>query len=481
MFRSSGPTNEPVTGFNCVIALWFGVIAIIAGESALADTLTGRAIIATRMALPSGLTFEAVIEDISRADAPAEVLASTVIENPGQPPIDFAIDYDSAALRPGAVYALRATIRRSDALMFTTDSVTRVLTGGAAGPVEVRLQPLPRSSGAMPGPVGAHGLSLPASFMGTLPCADCDGIRHHLDLWPDQVYHMRREWLGRAGGPLRRDEIGRWYADPARGAIVLYGASEMPLFWEVRSPGRLRQMDMAGNPITSDLPYELTGESPLSPTDLGGMFLLGMMTYMADAASFEECLTGRRYPIATEGDYLALERAYLDARTEPGAPLLVQVEGGLARRPAMEGPDRTHLVVERFIKTAPGETCAGRTPDATLTNTYWRIERLSGAPVAAIESRREPHLVLLDGPEPRFRATVGCNQLIGSYSRDGDSLSFGGAAMTMMACPPPLDAMERQLSEVLAATRRIRHMADRLELLGDDDAVLAELRAAYLR
>ena len=35
---------------------------------------------------------------------------------------------------------------------------------------------------------GAHGLTLPASFSGVLPCADCPGIRYHLDVWPDQGY-----------------------------------------------------------------------------------------------------------------------------------------------------------------------------------------------------------------------------------------------------------------------------------------------------
>jgi copper homeostasis protein (lipoprotein) len=475
------PAGDGLCGrLRHVIALWLGAIAILTGGAAPADTLTGRATIDTQMALPPGLTFEAVIEDISRADAAAEVIGRTVIESPGQPPIDFAIDYDPADLQPRAVYSLRATLRRGDALVFTTDTVTRVLADDTTGPVEVRLRPVSQSTGTAPAPVGAHGLGLPASFTGILPCADCEGIRHHLDLWPDQVYHMRREWLGRAEGPLRRDEVGRWYADPARGAIVLHGASEMPLFWEVRGPARLRQMDMEGRPITSDLPYDLTSDGTLSPTDLQGVFLFGMMTYLADAAIFEECLTGRSYPIATEGDYLALERGYLDGQAEPGAPLLVHVEGGLAQRPSMEGPDRTHLLVERFIKTVPGETCARPDAVASLTNTYWRIESLSGMPVRAVENAREPHLVLFDPPEMRFRATVGCNQMVGGYTHEGDSLVFGNAAMTMMACPPPLDTLERQLSEVLDATRRIRLEADRLDLLAADDTVLAQLRGVYM-
>jgi heat shock protein HslJ len=240
-------------------------------------------------------------------------------------------------------------------------------------------------------------------------------------------------------------------------------------------------MDMEGNPIRSDLPYELTSDGIFLPTELEAMFLHGMMTYMAESASFEECVTGRRYPIATEGDYLALERGYLDARAEPGAPVLVQVEGGLATRPAMEGPDRTHLVVERFIKTAPGEICAGRDAVASLTNTYWRLDRLSDAPVAAVENRREPHLVLLDAPDARFRATVGCNQIMGGYQRDGDSMSFGGVAMTRMACPPPLDARERHLLDALQATRAFRLVGPTLILLDARGSDLAEFSAVYLR
>lgn len=454
--------------------------AVLAAPTA-AETLTGQAMIDTRIALPPDLTFEAVIEDISRADAPAEVLARTVIENPGHPPIDFAIAYDPADLRPQAIYALRAKIRQSDTVLFLTDTITRVFEGEPGGTVEVRLHPVNRSSESVASPVGAHGLRLPASFTGVLPCADCEGIRHHLDLWPDQVYHMRREWLGRTDGALTRDEVGRWYADPGRGTIVLHGASEMHLFWEVQGPDRLRQTDLSGNPIESDLPYELTSDGTLSPTDLEGLFLLGMMTYLADAAMFEECLTGRLYPIAAEGDYLALERAYLDAQADPGAPLRVHVEGGLAMRPAMEGPDRAQLIVERFIKIEPGETCPTRVATASLTDTYWRIDSLAGTPVSAAENRREPHLVLMDGPEARFRATVGCNQLFGGYERDGDRFSFGPAASTMMACPPPLDAIERHLRAALSMTQRILIDGTGLHLLGEDGTVLAELEAVYLR
>jgi len=341
----------------------------------------------------------------------------------------------------------------------------------------------PKTDSGEKAQIGAHGLRLPASFTGTLPCADCAGIAVHLDLWPDQGYHMRRAWLGRGTDDRRnrRDELGRWYADPARQAILLYGAGEMPIQWTVQGPDRLRLLDIEGKPIESELPYELTGDGNLTETDLEGLFLGGMMTYMADAASFEECMTGRRFPIVQDGDYLGLERAYLADAPEPGAALYVHVEGGLLMRPSMEGPDRRSLVVSRFIKTRPGITCERQRVNAGLTNTYWRIDRLGDREVVAAANRREPNIVLQDSAGMRFAATLGCNRLIGGYERDGEKLTFGPAASTMMACPPPLDALERSLGETLARVRSYKISGETLLFYDEAGEPLAGLTAVYLR
>jgi uncharacterized lipoprotein YbaY/heat shock protein HslJ len=447
---------------------------------AFADSLTGRAMIDVRMALPPGLTFEAVIVDMSRADAAAPVIGRTVIESPGQPPIGFTIDYDPADLQPQGVYALRATIRREGALMFTTDTVTPVLTNGGQGPVALRLRPVSGASGQDTRPLFAHGLRLPASFTGVLPCADCDGIRHHLDLWPDQVYHMRRDWLGRAEGPMRREEVGRWYADPARDAIVLYGASEAPQFWKVEGPDALRQMDMLGAPIVSDLPYELASDGTLTPTDLESLFLAAETIIGPDGPALRECLTWRVYPVDTDGAYAELAQAVAAHASSADAPLLVSLDARIVYpRPGL-APQVPRLSVLRFVNAFPGESCPMPEPTATLTNTYWRIDSLEGEALARVDNRREPHLVLLDADTARFRATVGCNQIIGGYTQEGDALRFAAAASTMMACPPPLDAQERRLSDVLGRTAAIRLEGQGLSLLDGEGGVIASLTAVYL-
>ncbi len=92
----------------------------------------------------------------------------------------------------------------------------------------------------------------------------------------------------------------------------------------------------------------------------GEEFLRGLFTYMADAALFEDCATGRRYPVAMEAGYLELERAYLEQRSEPGAPLLVIIRAGVEKRPPMEGDGEIDtIVVEGFEAAFPGEHCNG--------------------------------------------------------------------------------------------------------------------------
>lgn len=325
----------------------------------------------------------------------------------------------------------------------------------------------------------APGLRLPGSFIGTLPCADCEGISHHLDLWPDRTYHMRRTWLG-GDEPLARDEIGRWFADPVDGTIILHGAAEMPLFWDIEGPDEVRMRDISGNRIESSLNYSLTRAEAFDPVELQNLFMSGTFRYMADAASFSECLSGRSYPVAMEGGYLALERAYLEADLPPAAPLYTTIEGGILERPSMEGPPRRHVVVARVGSTDPTGACVTPTVDIPLENTFWRIVSLGDATLTPQPDGQEPYLLLRQAEdETRFAATVGCNRFMGGYTLADDALTLGPAATTMMACPPPLDSYERQLAEVLGAARSHLQDGAALTLLDGQGAVLGVFEAAY--
>ena len=86
-----------------------------------AGTLQGTATYRERIALPPDAVFEAVLQDVSRADAPAEVLGRATIDPAGQSPFRFQIAYDDAAVQAGRRYVVRATVRHQGRLLFTTD------------------------------------------------------------------------------------------------------------------------------------------------------------------------------------------------------------------------------------------------------------------------------------------------------------------------------------------------------------------------
>jgi putative lipoprotein len=111
-----------------------------ASEGILAGTVTYR----ERMALPSDATIEVRLEDVSRADAPATVLAEQRVAAEGrQVPIPFELRYPADRIEANRSYGVRAQIHASGGeLMFTTTLHHAVLQGGAApaGSIEVVVQ-----------------------------------------------------------------------------------------------------------------------------------------------------------------------------------------------------------------------------------------------------------------------------------------------------------------------------------------------------
>ncbi|MGI1663120.1 YbaY family lipoprotein [Palleronia sp. KMU-117] len=450
------------------------IAALVAGTGFAMDGVSVTATYRERIAMPPGTVFEARLEDVSRADAPSILIGAVRIEDAGNPPYAVTIDVDPAAIDERFTYAVRASLTHEGRLLFTTDTHVPVLTRGAPDAAEIVMVRVASSEAAAAAPL--HGLDLPASFTGDLPCADCEAIRHHLDLWPDQGFHLRRVWIGGAA-PLVRDHVGHWSLDPARNALVLWTGGDARLEFAITDAGALRLLDQDGQPIVSDLPYELTSLGRLDPIDIA-LPMIGAFTHFADAASFVDCRSGRRFPVAMEGDYLALERAYMDARAEPMAPVVATIDGQVTIREGMEGGPVQTVTVDRFDALWPGLSCERARADASFDNTYWRIHWLDGTTLDGVPGTREPHVVFR--PDA-YGATVGCNRINGGYERTGETgLRLLPGAMTRMACPPPLDEWERRLVEVFGRVTSLRILGPTLALLDDDGAVIARLEAVYL-
>jgi uncharacterized lipoprotein YbaY len=115
-------------------------------------TVRGEASYRERLAVPPGAQLEVVLQDVSRAGAPAEVIGSVTLSDIGQPPYRFEIPYLPERIVASHRYSVRARLTHQGQLLFTTDRTYPVITAG--NPTEVQL--LLRQVGAR-GPASAPG------------------------------------------------------------------------------------------------------------------------------------------------------------------------------------------------------------------------------------------------------------------------------------------------------------------------------------
>ena len=121
----------------------------------------------------------------------------------------------------------------------------------------------------------------------------------------------------------------------------------------------------------------------------------------------------------------------------------------------------------------------GQAGDEPLENTYWKLTRLGETPVRAVPNQREAHFIL-HRPDRRVSGSGGCNRVAGGYELEGDRLTFGRMAVTMMACAEGAET-ERAFLAALQQVRRAKITQQRLELLDSSGGVVARFEAVHLR
>ena len=72
---------------------------------------------------------------------------------------------------------------------------------------------------------------------------------------------------------------------------------------------------------------------------------LGEFRYLADSATFTDCASGVRWPVAMSADYQTLERNYLQSRSAPGAPLTIahRIQSGRNSHHQLRGLPSSHI------------------------------------------------------------------------------------------------------------------------------------------
>jgi len=180
---------------------------------------------------------------------------------------------------------------------------------------------------------------------------------------------------------------------------------------------------------------------------------------------------------------IAFQIAYDPARIEPRRRYVVRARILVGDRlffttdqtyPVLTGGQSN--VVALMMRRTSGQVQA---PDEPLEGTYWKLILLGNEPVTAAEEQREAHFILHPSDQ-RVSGSGGCNRLAGSYKLEGDQLTFGKLAATMMACPRGMET-ERNFLGALQKVSRVRIRQQQLELLDATGSVVARFEAVHLR
>lgn len=311
----------------------------------------------------------------------------------------------------------------------------------------------------------------PRSYAGAFPCADCEGIRMTLDLFPDRAYILRKEYLGKNRASV---DLGRWSV-AGDGKLTLLGGSDVPWLFRAVDDGTLRKLDAGGHDIQTKLNYDLKREEAFrlieDPVDLSGLY-----SYGADSGRMTLCLTGQDLPVAKVGDNAALEKAYVEKRKAPGEPLLVTVTGHFAERPKVEvSGTELSFVVEEFEKASPGEPCPIRLPPGmaapvkTPAGRTWTLVSLRGQRVTGGTGRKAFELKLETGGH-QLSGFTGCNKLRGRYLIEGNGLTLSELGTTRMTCPDTAEKESAYL-QMLGDVTGWKFSGDRLVLYGRKEVI----------
>ena len=114
-----------------MIALTVAAIVLpAASATAQTTTLMGTVNYRERMALPGSSTVLVQLVDISKADAPAEIIAEDRITGATASPIPYRLRFDQSRIKLGRSYALQARISDGDRLLFINTARHAIFAGG---------------------------------------------------------------------------------------------------------------------------------------------------------------------------------------------------------------------------------------------------------------------------------------------------------------------------------------------------------------
>jgi uncharacterized lipoprotein YbaY/heat shock protein HslJ len=450
----------------------FAIVCLSSVAAAQEFLITGNATYRERIALPPTAILEVTLEDVSRPGTAGTVLERAEVSGAQRSPLPYAIEYDPASIEGGRRYAVQARVIDGDRVLFTTRQAALVLTQGHGVTTDLQLTmvtpPSAQRSAASPRPTVAplDPATLPATFVGTLPCADCPGIRHELTLFPDDAFVLRRTRLG-AKPPSPVDEIGSWVRSSDSRLIMLETSTGTRGVFSVVDGQTLRPSIPDSAPSQAGL-RDLRRSARLAPVELS-MTMTGVYRVVDGQGQFAECSTGQRWPLSASAEASSLDAALTANKGRVGNGIFATVQGRVTPGTGAA------LTVVRVVSTDSVKKCAPRFVSLTLEGASWRLTELGAAPIAPQQGRSGVIGLSFREETGSFAGNGGCHRLAGTYRVAGDELTLRSVG-TLRACPTVTDT-EARFRTALTDTRRYRVLGRSLQLFDTDGRSLATFEA----
>ncbi len=134
---------------------------------------------------------------------------------------------------------------------------------------EWRLATNSPAASVAPAPKTGFPRSLPASFEGVLPCADCPGMAYRIDFRDDGSYRMRTTYQERGanGSGKDVDEAGAWQLVLDNKRVTLRSDANTTMTFAIRDPDTLRLLDKSGHEFKNKLNYDLKRNPTYTPIE----------------------------------------------------------------------------------------------------------------------------------------------------------------------------------------------------------------------
>lgn len=320
------------------------------------------------------------------------------------------------------------------------------------------------------------------TFYGTLPCADCPGIRYELTLNDDGTYVERSEYLEKSVAV--RVDSGTYEMEQDT-VLRLGNSADEGMNRRAVTDGNLQMLDQSDAVIESDFAerYVLSPERPDdSPTETQSdvdFKATGNEPFWVLEINFDQrirlkTLNGLELitpvPTATHPQENLTE---WKASTKEGE-IVVTVTREKCQD-TMSGDTSDHQV---RVRTTTGNTEAqtysgcGRYSGNYRLNNRWLLSRLNESPTDAGAESPYLEFQLADN---RISGFGGCNRFTGSVEVIESTLEFGALASTKMACPD-LES-EAAFLRVLSKQKLSFRLEERQLQLSNDSTTLV-FRAA---